>query len=120
MSNVLLSVLAATSLVTAGAASEIRPAQSLPVEHLVVPTAHANSAANFNTVNRLADTAADAGSGPSPEDRCKHRLGHWDAKDEKCKAGPAVYIIGGATLGGFIYALTSRGDSSNGANPISY
>jgi hypothetical protein len=115
-----LSVLAATSLVTAGATGEIRSAQSLPAEHLAVPVAHANSAGNFNTVNHLADASAGGSwSDQPPEIQCKHRFGHWSAKAQKCETNPAVYIIGGAALGGFIYAMTSRGGSPNGANPIS-
>ncbi len=120
MSNVLLSVLDATSLVTAGATSEIRSSQSLPVEHLAVPVAHANSSANLNTVNRLADTAPGGSWSDQPaEIQCKHRFGHWSVKAQKCETNPVVYIIGAGALGGFIYAMTSRGGSSNGQNPIS-
>jgi hypothetical protein len=120
MSNVLLSVLAATSLVTAGVPSETRSAQALPAEHLVVPPAHPNSSGNFQYVNRLADpTPGNSWSDQPPEVRCRHHGGHWNAEKQKCEPNAFIYIIGAATLGGFIYAMTSRGGSSNGPLPIS-
>jgi hypothetical protein len=122
MTSLLFSVLAATSLAATGigAIGDTRSAQSLPSAQLVVAPAHPASTGNLHPVNRLADATPDSpGFYEAEKEKCERHGGHWDEKKMRCHHNPFVYFIGAATVGGFIYAMTSRGGTPSGQEPVS-
>jgi hypothetical protein len=125
MTTMLLSVFAAASLVLGVAgSSETRSAQALPAEHLVVAPVHASPSAGAHGLSRLADTPADNAGDPKSGKRTCAGRGSQQTKDKfRCPPGiwnsPSTYIIGSGTVGGIIYAITSRDGSSSGQHSIS-
>jgi hypothetical protein len=117
MTTLLLSVIAAASLMATGvgATSETRSAQSLPVVNLAVAQAPAAISGKLQPANHLTDAA----SAESGEGACTRRGGHWDAEKLVCRRGgawfgPAGIIAGAAVVGGIVVAATS-----GGSNPVS-
>ncbi len=123
MTTLLFSVLAATSLATAGVAapSETRSAQSLPSDNLVSSSMNSSATGKFHGVSRLADGGPSSGWDHSDRSLCNSHHWYWDNKVGRChKNALPMYIIGAGAAGGFIYALSSRGDSSSGQSSVSH
>jgi hypothetical protein len=120
MTTLLLSVLAATSLVAAGVGnSETRSVQALPADHLVTAPAHATGKGNFHRISRMTDASPATWDYAKRKDCDEHKK-EWNVAQRNChRTSPVVYIIGGATIGGIVYSFTSREDPSTGQDPVS-
>lgn len=122
----LLGVLAATSLAAAsiGSPGEIRSAQSLSGDHLVVPKTVSASAGTIHDVNRLAGGMSSSDWDHTDRAQCDMHHWHWYTKASRCHRNVLpLAFIGAAATGGFIYAMTSRdesGSGSSGQTPISH